>query len=315
MHSTLGNTRLRRVVSVAAILLAAGGGSATLDAGPQAVTTRAVEATPDSIPLGPPVPIPIILSSPVVAQTDDYLIGPRDRLAIDVWNADGLEGIYTVEADGTFTFPLVGRVEAAGLTIREFESNLIKLLADGFFRRPQVTVAIEEYRSQRIFVVGEVREPGTYPLTGGMTLIEAIASAGSTTDAASNEALIVQAGAGGPVLPEDREDASAITVDLEALQSGQMSQNISLHDGDTVFVPRAQTLYVSGEVNSPGQYPIRRGTTVLQALALAGGVTDFGAANRIKIIRVIDGQQVEIEAKVNDPVQADDTIVVPERFF
>ena len=276
-----------------------------------------------------------LLAVSAAAQPIDYLIGPKDGLAITVWNQADLGGTYTVEADGTFAFPLVGRVEAGGLTIRDFEAELTSLLADGFFKKPQVRVSVEDYRSQRIFVVGEVRTPGTYPLTGGMTLIEALASAGSTTERASNDALIVQktraaisaaaAGGGsegltaddaGPTLPEDAaEDATVITVDIEALQSGRAARNVALRDGDTIFVPRAETVFVFGEVTAPGEFPIRRATTVLQALALAGGVTEFGATNRIKIVRVVHGEQREIKVKLNDPVQPGDTIVVPERFF
>ena len=259
------------------------------------------------------------------AQTRDYVIGPQDGLAVTVWNQDDLGGTYTVEADGTFTFPLIGRVQAGGLTLRAFEAELTQRLADGFFKTPQVTVAVEEYRSQRIFVVGEVRNPGTYPLTGGMTLIEALASAGSTTEAASSDALIVQARSdgdaapsgesGGPILPGERDDTTVITVDIEALQSGRHAQNVQLSDGDTIFIPRAETVYVTGQVTAPGVFPIRRDTTVLQALALSGGVNEFGATNRIKIIRVVNGEQQELKVKLNDLVHAGDTIVVPERFF
>lgn len=266
--------------------------------------------------------------STVAAQPSDYVIGPQDGLAITIWNQDDLGGTYRVEADGSFTFPLLGRVTAGGLTIRTFELELTRLLGDGFFTNPQVSVAIVDYRSQRIFVVGEVRAPGTYPLRGGMTLIEALASAGSTTTTASDEALIVRSRRArapgdvvplgdevGPVLPEDAEDADVITVDINALQSGRAAHNAALRDGDTIFVPRAETVYVFGQVSRPGEYPIRRATTVLQALALAGGVTDFGATNRIKVIRIVEGEQDEINVKLNDTVQAGDTIVVPERFF
>ena len=266
-----------------------------------------------------------LLAVSVAAQPTDYLIGAQDGLAITVWNQADLGGTYVVEADGTFAFPLVGRVRAGGQTIRQLEAELTQLLADGFFKKPQVTVSVEDYRSQRIFVVGEVRTPGTYPLTGGMTLIEAIASAGSTTDAASNEALIVQENVqrtvqdtgSGPTLPEDadNEDANVITVDIEALQSGRPARNVALRDGDTIFVPRAETIYVFGQVNAPGEFSLHRATTVLQALALAGGVTEFGATNRLKVIRVVEGEQEEIDIELNDLVQAGDTIVVPERFI
>src|SRR5687768_8687784 len=104
--------------------------------------------------------------------TIDYVVGPQDVLTITVWNQPNLSGKFSVETDGTFTFPLIGRIKAGGLTLREVEEALKKRLADGFFRHPQVSAAVEQYRSQRIFIVGEVRQPGPYPLTGDMTLIE-----------------------------------------------------------------------------------------------------------------------------------------------
>ena len=251
----------------------------------------------------------------------EYLIGAQDVLTITVWDSPDLSGKFTVETDGSFTFPLIGRVKAGGLTLRQFEAELKKKLADGYFKNPQVSVAVETYRSQRIFIVGEVRNPGTYQLTGDMTLIEAIARAGSTTPAAAPEAIVVRAPAGkqtdGPILPGQREDApDSQRVNLRNLQSGVLSQNIALRDGDTIFVPRAESIYVFGQVKNPGAYALQSTeTTVLQALSLAGGVTDRGAANRIKIVRVVKGEKVEIKVKLTDPVLPGDTLIVPEKFF
>jgi len=251
----------------------------------------------------------------------EYLIGAQDVLTVTVWDSPDLSGKYTVETDGSFTFPLIGRVKAGGLTLRQFEAELKKKLADGYFKNPQVSVAIESYRSQRIFIVGEVRSPGSYPLTGDMTLIEAIARAGSTTPAASLEAIVVRASAGkpadGPTLPGQKADSSETQrVNLRDLQSGALTENIALRDGDTIFVPRAESIYVFGQVKNPGAYALQSAdTTVLQALSLAGGVTDRGATTRIKIVRVAKGEKVEIKVKLTDLVLPGDTIIVPERYF
>jgi hypothetical protein len=110
------------------------------------------------------------------------------------------------------SFPLIGRVTAGGMTLRKFETELKKKLADGYFRNPQVTVAVEQYRSQRVFVMGEVRNPGPVPLTGGMTLIEALARAGSTLPSSSGEVAIVRAtqGSKGPMLPDPDRAADIV---------------------------------------------------------------------------------------------------------
>jgi polysaccharide export outer membrane protein len=247
-----------------------------------------------------------------------YVIGPQDVLAIQVFDQMDLGGKYTVEADGTLSFPLIGRVAAGGMTLRKFESELRNRLADGYFVDPQVSVAVEQYRSQRLYVVGEVRNPGPVPLTGDMTLIEALARAGSTLPSASGEIAIVRArqDADGPTLPTDEgDDRFIVRAAIRDLESGAMKHAIELHDGDTIFVLRAETAFVFGEVRSPGAFPIQKDTTVLQALSLAGGVTEHGALNRVKAVRLVQGQRTEVKVALTDIVKPGDTIIVPEKYF
>src|SRR5687767_12704795 len=116
----------------------------------------------------PAAPPPAASAVQRLMTQPDYQIGAEDVLAVTVFDQPDLSGKYAVELDGTFTFPFVGRVTAAGQTIRAFEAALRASLADGFFKNPQVTVAVEAYRSQRVFVVGEVKTPGALPLTGGL---------------------------------------------------------------------------------------------------------------------------------------------------
>jgi polysaccharide export outer membrane protein len=264
--------------------------------------------------------IGLALVGDLLAQTPptNYIVGPQDVLTITSFDQEDLTGKYPVDSDGSFTFPLIGRVQAGGLTLRELEAELKKKLRDGFFKDPQLAVSIEAYKSQKIHIVGEVRNPGTYSLTGDMSLIEAISLAGSALPTASGEALIVRAKAGkptaGPVMPNG-DDTEATSVDLKELQSGALSKNIALRDGDTIFVPRAESVYVFGQVKSPGAYAIQRNTTVLQALSLGGGVNERGATSRVKIVRLEKGKTVEIKVKLTDIVRAGDTIIVPERFF
>src|SRR3954469_12268610 len=172
-------------------------------------------------------------ASPSAQSAADYVIGPQDVLTIQVFDQADLGGKYTVETDGTFSFPLIGRVTAAGMTLRAFETELKKKLADGYFRNPQVTVAVEQYRSQRIFVMGEVRVPGPVALTGGMTLIEALSRAGSTLPSASGEVAVVRApqGAKGPPLPDPNKAADIARASIRDLEAGSTRQNIELHDG------------------------------------------------------------------------------------
>lgn len=255
-----------------------------------------------------------------VQEPANYIVGPRDVLSITSYDQADLTGKFTVEADGTFTFPLLGRFKAGGLTLAEIETRLkTRLVDEGYFKNPQITVSIDEYQSQKIHVIGEVRQPGTYPLSGDMSLIEALARAGSMLPTASGEAVIVHAGheSNGPTLPDATENPDAVVhVDLRELQSGSLTQNAQLQDGDTIFIPRAESVYVFGQVKNPGAYPLQQqNTTVLQALALAGGVTDRGATNRITIVRNEEGETKEFRVRLSDTVQPGDTIRVPQRFF
>jgi polysaccharide biosynthesis/export protein len=253
-----------------------------------------------------------------------YIVGPNDVLGITVYDQPQLSRSYIVQADGSLTFPLVGRVKVVGMSAPTIENELRERLSQGFLKNPQVGVIVEQYRSQQVFVIGEVRQPGSLQFTGAMTVLEALARAGSTTDRASNEALIVRppAGAAPPdaaaivrAQQPNTSGAEVIQIDLQGLQSGALSQNFTLHGGDTIFVPRVPSVFVSGHVNTAGEYPIRKGMTVRQVLALAGGVTDRGSTGRIQIIRKIDGQERTIGANLQDLVQPNDTIIVRERFF
>jgi polysaccharide export outer membrane protein len=262
-----------------------------------------------------------VLLAPTLAfaqSAGDYIIGPQDVLSIAVFDQPDLGGKYAVELDGGFTFPLIGRVTAGGLTTQQVEEALKKKLQDGYFKNPQVTVSVDQYRSQRVFVTGEVRNPGAYALTGDMTLIEAIAKAGSTLQTASDEVIVVRGGkdATGAITPDAAGNRDIQKFNLEDLQSGAESvKNITLKDGDTVYVAKADLVYVFGQVKNPAAYNMKSDTSVLQALSMAGGVTPNGAMNRTRIIRIVNGEKKELKAELTDIVQPGDTIMVPERFF
>ena len=265
-------------------------------------------------------------SQPVAPRqpaTPDYVVGANDGLMVTVFDQPQLTGRYVVQADGTFTFPLLGRLQVGGLTLQAVENQLRERLSKGYLKDPQVGVSVDQYRSQQIFVMGEVRSPGSLQFTGSMTLIEALARAGSTTDRAGLEAVIVRSPQEGSV-PADAatlaraqasNDENAMHINLETLQRGALSQNVMLRSGDTIFVPRAESVFVSGQVNRPGEYVIRAGMTVRQVLSLAGGATDRGSTRRIQIIRQVDGKETTVGADLQDKVKNGDTVLVRERFF
>jgi polysaccharide export outer membrane protein len=112
------------------------------------------------------------------------------------------------------------------------------------------------------------------------------------------------------------ESRESTRIDLRELENGDLSRNVLMRNGDTIFVQRAESVYVFGQVRNPGAYPFRqKKTTVLQALSLAGGVTDRGSTTRIQIVRIVGGEKKEMRVELDDLVEPLDTIIVPERFF
>ena len=282
-------------------------------------------------PAQPPAPAAPIPAAPVAAPVPQsappafnstYKVGGSDVLSIKVFNEDALTNKFVVDSDGTITFPLIGRVEVAGKTTREVEEHLTKLLQPDYVRRAQVSVEIATYRSRSIYVLGEVRTPGRYNIEGPMTLLEVIANAGSTTPAASNTIIVqryrdgLAAAVSAPLAPGDSRWAEVTRIDLDELREGKLSANLLLQDSDMIIVPAAERYYVSGFVKTPGSFVLRPGMTVRQAVAEAGGLTERGSTRGMKIIRKDkDGNEVEVDAQMSDPVKPNDTIRIRQRLI
>jgi polysaccharide biosynthesis/export protein len=260
----------------------------------------------------------LVLQSPNPSLAAEYIVGPQDRLAITVFDEPTLTKTVTVDSDGAFDFPLVGRIKAGGLSVRQITTDLRKRLGppDGFLVNPQVNIEVETYRSQVVYVNGQVRVPGAVPLKGAMTILDVLAQAGSPTPEAGSYIEIYRKPAGqtsqGPLDPSKAPAPERVT--MEDLRNGR-AQQILLRDGDTVNVPKAQTFIVNGFVRAPNTFVLEGVITVQKAIAMAGGVTERGALSRTKIQRMVDGTLVEVKAKMTDLVQPNDTIVVPQRFF
>jgi polysaccharide export outer membrane protein len=260
----------------------------------------------------------------------DYEIGPEDILKVTVYGHEDLTQTILVQADGTFTFPLIGRVKGDFLTTKQLEQKIATLLARGYVRNPQVTVVVQEFRSKTIFVVGEVARPGSYPLAGQkMTLVEILAKAGPMTVNAGAEVIVVRpapdAAVSGPVLPtqvaegaeakEGQAKAEVFRINVRDIQAGELEKNVELRPKDTVFVPQAPKMFVSGEVRNPGAYPWFPGMTARQLISMAGGLSPEGSDGRLKIVREVDGASKEYGIKLDDLVKAGETLVVRRRLF
>lgn len=268
-----------------------------------------------------PAPAPVLPQPTPSAQASlSYIIGPSDVLGIKVFDEASLSGPYNVDSDGSITFPLVGRVEVMGKTVRDVEALLTKLLTGDYFRRPQVSVEIAQYRSRSIFVLGEVRTPGKYSIEGQVTLLEVIAKAGSLTSTAGNVIIVQRYKEGlptvlAPALPGDDRAAEVMRVSMDDLREGRITANLLLQDGDTLFIPQADKFYVTGFVRNPGSFTLVPNMTVRQALAVAGGLTERGSTRGMKIIRRVGNKEVEVSVSMSDLVKPNDTIRIRQRLL
>jgi polysaccharide export outer membrane protein len=276
-------------------------------------------------------------------SADDYEIGHGDILHLAVIGQADLTGDFAVDSEGMVALPVLGKVKAAEMSTKELERKLTTLLADGYIKRPQVSVSMQEFKSQRVFVTGEVLKPGPYALKVDRSLLALVSDIGGFTPNAGHEIVVIRppAGVGAPVLPTaavppdpaatdaappsvpppaagmtfEVPGAEVFRVSVQELQSGNPERNILLRAGDTVYVPRAAQVYISGSVARPGPIRFQEGMTLLQALTVAGGVTERGSQKRAKVLRTVNGKKQEVKIQLTDLVQPEDTIIVPERFF
>ena len=255
-------------------------------------------------------------ADPQAINPASYVIGPQDQLTITVIDEPDLSGKYRVDEGGGITFPYVGRVTAAGLTIADFQDRLKSLLEAGYIRRPQLRVDIDQYRSQQVFVMGEVRSPGKITLTGTtMTLLEALAQAGSLTSSASNDVTVIhpskRTNPGGAPSPNDVE-GERIHVNMKDLVA---VNSVLLRDGDIITVAKAQQFYIQGHVRNSGSFILDGSLSLEQAVALAGGLSERGTFRGAVASRLVNGKLTEVKLERKDKVLPGDTVTIKQRLF
>lgn len=241
----------------------------------------------------------------------DYLIGPGDLLSIQVLEAPELDTEARVNTQNTISFPLLGKVDVGGLTAQEAEETIKEQLTEKYMHDPHVVVAIKEFKSQRVAVIGSVKNPGTYELLGKGNLLDALALAGGLSDNASEVAYVTRKGKQG--------QEKSVQVNLnELLDEGKSELNVPINMGDVVYIPESGVVYVDGAVNKPGTFQIEDDMTVSQAITAAGGLSRVAEDSDVKLIRNHKGEmQVtsvnleEIqEGQVSDIVLEDQDVVV-----
>jgi polysaccharide export outer membrane protein len=272
----------------------------------------------------------LLLVFPQVGLAGDeapYLIGREDVLEISVWDSSDLSQTVEVSSDGTIAYPILGTISVLGLTPLEVAKNIQEKLAQGYVKDPKVTVTVKEYNSKKILVFGEVEKPGLYKLKKKIPLLELLFMVGGVKPEAKRMTIIrpvnpVEDGTPAALKPatgngQKPDDASAVDVNLLALLSrGDLSQNVTIMPGDTVYVASGsgERFYVLGQVKKPGPYEWTQDITVLEALKLADGPTERAALNRLTIRQNRGGQQQVVKLNYVDIMQGkkkDDIIIKP----
>jgi polysaccharide biosynthesis/export protein len=277
------------------------------------------------------------------AKGSVYRLGSEDvvKVSILAGGEEQVEKEMVVGENGNINVPFIGKIKAAGLTMEELEKAIIKPLERDFFVNPQVHLQIKEYHSLQFFISGAVKNPGMFELEYTPTIMDLIANAGGVLKERGNLAYILRGGSGNFIDKKNLDDETfkknisnkePIKVDLlKLLDEGNMSENIMLQSGDTIYIPLGTKLnqtktkiYVQGEVENPGAFDFQPGLTALSACIIAGGFDKFAAPNRAKIVRITKNGQETIDINLEKVISGDlpdlplkpgDRIHIPESWF
>ena len=264
-------------------------------------------------------------SMPAAPATDaQYVLGPDDQISIWVLGlTDSFVKPFKVDESGYVDLPMIGRVRAGDRTIEQFKADLTTRLRD-VVNDPQVSVTVAELHSQPVSILGAVNTPGVHQLQGRKTLMEMLSSAGGLRSDAGKSVKVTRASAAGQRAGDPRpEDVIDVSVS-ELLAGNSAAQNIIIRPHDVITVPRAEMVYVVGEVTKAGGFLLNEHETMstLQALSLAGGLGPNAAASYARILRTTKGSPERAEvpidlkrilsSKANDvPLQSGDILFIP----
>jgi polysaccharide export outer membrane protein len=261
-----------------------------------------------------------------------YTLGPNDQVLIRVPEAEEInDKAFQINNEGNLVLPVLGPIRAEGVTVEQLEADLTKQLRQ-YYRNPLVTISVIQFRSDPVIFVGAFRAPGIYPLQGGHTLVEMLSIAGGLAANASNRLRITRRLEWG-VLPfpnaiEDRErNVSYVEISINHLmETVNPEEDLLLRAYDVVRVGSEEMVYVTGEGIRSGAFPLtdKDSLSVMQVVALSGGLTGIAQGDRAKVMRqVLDtARRSEIpldvvaimQGRANDfPLLPNDILVVPKR--
>jgi len=258
----------------------------------------------------------LMLVTGYALAAEETRLGPGDVVRIAVYGQNDLGTVARIGNSGEITFPLIGEVTIGGLSTRQAENEIAGLLAQrNIVKDPQVTVFVEQRQSSQrdtVTILGQVKSPGRFASEtlyegGAANVVGLLALAGGVTDSAADH-LIVTRKEGG--------QQKKYVVDLVALlKDGDLAQNYSLLAGDVVFVPRMDVFYVYGEVRNPGRFRLERDMTVMQSIAVSGGLTPRASEKDVTLKRREGDKIASRSVQLTEVLKPDDVLYVKESIF
>ena len=245
------------------------------------------------------------------ADVDQSRIGAGDTIRITVYQSPDLSIETRVNEGGAISYPLLGRVQLAGLTVTAAEQHIAsELKRRDFVKDPQVIIVVTQVRANQVNVLGQVGKPGRYPLDlTGMRLTEVLALAGGVVAGVGSDTIVLSGTRDGKLFRHE--------IDLPRLfAAGGTGEDIVVAPGDTIWVDRAPQIYVYGEIQHPGPLRLERGMTLMQAVASGGGATPRGTLKGIKVTRRgADGKMETLEPSMEDTLKDGDVVFIRESLF
>ena len=226
----------------------------------------------------------------------EYYLGAGDVLELTVFQVEELNTKVRVNGRGEIILPLLGTIDVKGSTVSDVEQDIVAKLAENYLQNPQVSVFVEDYRSQQIAVMGRVLKPDVYSIRQSRSIFEMLSLAGGLSANASDKIRVKTA----QLDPESGESVEQeLILSVKALLEGaDIASSLRLRGGDSILVPEAGVVFVEGAVKDPGSYPMEGETNVLKAIALAGGVPWEGNQGSVQVIRQVGGTPYSIDVNL-----------------
>ena len=252
----------------------------------------------------------VVLGTGGAGAASDYYLSTGDLVRISVYDHPDLITETRVSENGSILFPLIGQVAVGGLTAHAAAGRIAKgLETGGFIKSAQVNMVVLEFKGQEVSVLGYVSRPGKFPLQKRSRVIDVLAMAGGVVSSGADTLVLISNRAG----KVERKE-----IDLIALfREGGEALNLEVANDDILHVSREPRFYIYGEVQRPGAFRLEKGMSVVQALALGGGLNPRGTHKGMRILRPApDGtMQTLEEVQLADSLKPDDVIFVKESLF